>query len=117
MASGEGSRRGDKACCIAMTRTELVESLPRSVTGVESVTAYPYYDAKARFKIEQLESAVAPPPAMSLRGSGTHILYRWKRRRAGSFVTRSTCSPIIDLTSQRKYRRRRSSCWSWQREF
>lgn len=99
----------------AATRTQLIEALPRSVTGIEAVTHYTSMD--------QLEQELALRPAREYDlplggGTTTAILaHELLLPENPDWSHEDLLREAVALSSERVSRRKRAAFWRWQREF
>ncbi len=115
--AGEATR----VTAFQMTRDQLIETLPRGVTGIQSVTSYPDFDSlREDLDIEPVQGAIQPYPASVI----TAVLGRTFFVPADSGIERiefteelELLEKAVELSSNRQNYRRRASYWRWQREF
>jgi hypothetical protein len=110
-----------QAAAFQYTRDQLIDSLPRGVTGVQSVACYPNYESlRSDLQLEGDPGAAAPPQASTVAAvlGRTFLVPTETQRPPQDFKEElELLRRVVKLTSNRKFERRRASYWRWQRDF
>jgi hypothetical protein len=102
-----------------LTRTMLVESLPRGVTGVDTVSAYANFD-DMRQDAQLTEAPAGPPPpglvAASIAWQFT-VPGELGREPADPEQELDVLRAAVELSNSDRYKKNRRAYWRWVREF
>jgi hypothetical protein len=104
----------------AMTRRELVDSLPRSVTGVETVAAY-----RDWAHLQEAEHVSHGAVELAYPGAAVSAAIAWDFAVPPQIDAAPTdldeelpvLRAAVDVSGERGYRRNRAAYWRWVRDF
>lgn len=110
-----------KASAFQFTRDQLIESLPRGVTGVQSIACYPNYDTlRSDLQLEDVKDSHQPPQFGTVAAvlGRTFLVPAETQRNPQDFNEElELLRRVVKLTSDHRFKGRRASYWRWQREF
>jgi hypothetical protein len=117
--AAQRSARDTAPDAFKMTRTMIVESLPRDVTGVDTVSAYTdFADMRADAGIAEL--AFAPlNPGLIAASIAWEFTVPGELRNAPADLEQEldVLRAAVELSSSARYRKNRRAYWRWVREF
>lgn len=101
------------------TRMQLIESLPRSVTGVDTVAAYSDLDALKRDTGFQRLKISTPGPGIVSAALAQQFAVPAELDRSPADIHQEidVLNKALAISSTREYRRNRRAYWRWLREF
>ncbi len=96
------------------TRTELTDGLPRNITGVQAVTNYrSYHDMNAELGLRHVPGDQPFYGGQAIAVVGYEFLHLQDDKRDYFDLLKEA----VALSSEREFKRKRTSFWRWQREF